>query len=897
MAKSKKPIRRKFHTLRFLTILLAIVVGFEVVGGVVGYVGLQMFLKDTPEFHIEDFTAQQSTLVFDADGNQIADVGTQLRENITYDQIPESLVDAFLSIEDSRYFAHNGFDLPRFTKSIIETIIHHNMQGGSTFTMQLVKLTYFVDDNDGTSYEKTINYKFQQIALALQLEKAEKKKEIFALYLNKMNFGGIGNIRGVQKASQQYFGKDVSELNLAESALLAGVVNSPYYYDPHYYLDHAIKRRNTVLDLMVYHGYISKEEGELAKAIPVENLITDPKDSMQSSGYQYQAYIDTALQEAAQVTGLDPLNVSMEIHTAMDPEVQSTMEAIQANEIDSIIFPDDLMEVAMISENNQTGEIVGIGGGRNWASGGSALLNHATQQFNQPGSSIKPIVDYALAFEYLGWATDHILVDKPITYGNWTYKNFGGSYRGRVTLKDAVGNSLNTTALQALQQVIDKIGQDAVINYLYSIGFDRFKPEQFDIGFAIGGNNFYASTMQLMAANAVLMNGGHYIKPHTIKKIVYRDGSLEDYVAPTEGTQVLSPQAAYLTAYLMHNNIWGPYYNYMQILKRSYATYAKTGTTDYGTDGLQYGIPRGAAKEKWMVAQSTQFTTAVWVGYEKAIEGEGTYFSSYKSSLNIPGKIQSALLDVLHRNGDPEDLARPDGISDITHISGVFPYVKPTETTPSDYITTGMIKSEFDELGTYEEMIEPVDNLASFHASYDARSKLFNVEWASYPNAEKLSEKTGDDVTFDISWITGPIRYKARIAQNGKTLGEISSEGNTTAQTVAGLQGGQEAQVCGYYGYANTADSSNEVCINVQIPKFEVKVPAYNSVEEYQAWAKENGISLVVTKNITNDPLQIGVIHVYNSNGKDVINGTVEEGTTLYLTAYEKAKNGSNGNT
>jgi len=393
--------RRRFHGFRFITVFMAILVGFELVGGAVALYGLNTWLKGKPELDVDDFFTQESTLIYDVNGTEIADVGTQLRENITYEQIPDALIDAFLSIEDSRYFTHNGFDIPRFGKAVVETLARGNMQGGSTFTMQLVKMTYFVNDEDGTSRTKDIEYKVQQIALAMDLEKQSTKKAIFEMYLNKMNYGGIGNIRGVQKAAQQYFDKNVWELNTSECALLAGVVNSPYYYDPHNYLEHATFRRNEVIDMMVRHGYITEEDGDLARSVKVEDLLVDPmKKINDGEAYQYQAYIDEVIKEAERVTGNDPLNVSMEIYTAMDPEVQDAMEMILAGDWDGIEWPNDKIEYAMISENNQTGEIIGIGGGRNYSRGGTMLLNHATDQYAQPGSTVKPFLDYLLAFEW-----------------------------------------------------------------------------------------------------------------------------------------------------------------------------------------------------------------------------------------------------------------------------------------------------------------------------------------------------------------------------------------------------------------------------------------------------------------------------------------------------------------
>lgn len=826
MANKKKKLNqkpangtKKFHGLKFVTLILAILVGFELVFATVAVVGVETMLKDEPELNADDLFSQESTLIYDSQGNQIADVGTSLRENVDYDQMPEAMIDAFLSVEDSRFFTHNGFDIPRFMMSTINTFLNGNRQGGSTFTMQLIKLTYFQNDDKGISKTADIQYKLQQIDLAIKLEKQSTKKEIFQLYLNKMNFGGVGNIRGVQKAAEQYFGKSVSELNISECALLAGIVNSPYYYDPHNYLDHATDRRNTVLSLMLRHGYINKEEYNLAKSIKVEDLLIDQTTTLGNTNYKYQAYIDEAIKEAEEVTGQDPMNVSMEIYTAMDPVAQDAVEAICAGENPNVEFADDLMETGIISENNQTGEIVAIGGGRNYAQGGSMLLNHATEQYKQPGSAVKPYLDYALAFEYLGWATTHELIDEPVTYGNWTFKNANGSYNGRVNLMNAVARSLNIPAIKTLQAVIDEKGQDFVIDYLKQLNFSTFDEDTFEISFAIGGNAYTCSAKELMAAHAVIMNGGNYITPHTITKIVYRSGNQDDFIPNYTGTQVLSAGTCYMVSKLMEFCVTTSSYNYMQILQRSYTTYAKTGTTDWGTSGIQYGIPSGAMKDKWMIAETSQYTTCVWVGWEKAVENEGTYFSSWKAAMNIPGHICSEMMNVLQRDSTPEAVQQPEDVVSITHVRGIFPYVAPNDSVPEDYVTTGLVLKKYSKLGKFNVTADPLENISSFDATADTSSLNITFKWADYPDATKLTVASTNEETFQSSWLTGKVIYKARISKDGNTIGEITSEGSSSTQTVSGVEYGETYQVCGYYGYEVASDTSGEICKTITMPK------------------------------------------------------------------------------
>ncbi len=823
--------KRKINKRNLLVIILVICTALELIVGSAGLIVMSSMLKSKPELDVNDFFSNESSRVFDKDGNQIADVGSTIRDNVSYDELPESLIDAFIAVEDSRYFEHNGFDIARFTKAMLENLKSMSFsQGGSTFTMQLVKLTYFQNDEAGTSKVKSIEYKVQQIFLAMELEQQSDKTSIFEMYLNKMNYGGTGNIRGIQKAAEYYYGKNVSELNLTESAMLAGIINSPYTYDPFNYLDYATNRRDTVLYLMKYHGYITEKEYKLARSVKVEDLLINPKThSSEGGAYAYQSYIDTAINEAQKLTGQDPTTVAMDIYTYMDTDVQTVMDSIQAGNEESVQWPDELMEVGMISENNQTGEVVAIGGGRNYGRGGSMLLNHATDQYNQPGSSVKPFLDYALAFEYLGWATDHVLTDRPIVYNgtNVVITNATNTYAGDITLEYAVGNSLNTPAIQTLEEVVEKAGWTTVVDYLMSLGFSKVSADNFDIGFAIGGSNFTCSAEELMAAHAIMMNGGNYIEPHTIKRIEYRNGKTAAIEPTYEKTQVLSNESAYLTAHLMYQAVNGPYYNYMQILKRGYAVYGKTGTTDWGTEGLQYNIPTGAAKDKWMVSETTQYTTVVWIGYEKGVKDEDTYISSAKSKLNIPGNISNLILDALNKDSEPAALEQPEGVTSITHILGTFPYASVIEGMDSALITTGLIKTANAETVDASSNLT-VSDLGGFNAFENSDGSI-QFEWTAYPEADKLVRADGTkDISlstdsgvyieaygtrlFDYTWIFGPIRYKARIKQNDTVIAEISSETESYSQSID-MNDDTQTEVCGYYGYESGTSSSNEVCV------------------------------------------------------------------------------------
>ena len=809
--KTKKKRRFRIGVPILLLILSVYIAGF-------GYAAYFMhnMLEGKPELNVTDFISQETSHIYDAHGNVISEVGDYLRDNITYDRIPDCVIDAFLAAEDARYFSHAGVDIPRFTKIAIDYVRSGStFSGGSTFTMQLVRNTYFSieDGENATERERTLRYKVQQTVLALELEKYLGKKDILQLYINKLNFGK--HIRGLQKASLYYFGKNCDQLNTGEAALLAGIINLPNLYNPYAYLEYSTTRRNDVLDLMVRHGYITEEECDLAKAVKVEDLLVG-EGYISDVNSKYQAYVDVVISEAIELTGSDPAQVGMEIYTALEPEIQNEIESIEDGS-SGISFPNGAMQTGIVSMNNHNGEIVGIGGGR-WYSG-IRVFNRATMLFKQPGSSIKPVLSYGLGFEYLGYALDEILIDKPTTFPGESriLSNANGTYQGDVTLWDAVAYSLNTPAVQTLERVEDMIGPDAIVDYLQAMGFSHVEDGSYDGQYAIGASSFEISPAELAGAHGALINLGVYNKPHTITKIITTKG--ETIVPDPGNTRVLSSGSAYLSDMLMENNVSGGYNNFMNVLERDYPVYAKTGTTDWGTDGTVYGIPEGASKDSWMAASTSKYTNAVWLGWDQG--QEGAYFTQEMIDLNIPGRINQVLLDVEERVSPDElgGVSEPEDVENIVYVYGTYPHVQGEESL------SNLIESKVSSTGLSNmPLVSASDAASSKSALPQITAKMSGAEviirWntspapCSYGRDISLHDNWHDVTMYgacivDNSWLySGNYTYYADIYANDQFVTTVSSSNGLYLGTPAGLTG--EIKVCGYV--STSGGTSDQAC-------------------------------------------------------------------------------------
>ena len=841
--KKVKRIRTKLEKRkRGRRILNGFIIFCIVCGLGVGAAGLTIIASiissSTIVLSVEDFKSPESTIIYDSAGNEIATIGIENRINITYADLPECVVDAFVAVEDSRFFEHNGFDIPRFAKSALENLKSLSFaQGGSTLTMQMVKNTYFVTDE--ALAEKSIDRKVQEIYLSLKVEKLINKAKIFELYINKINFGGTA--RGIQAASKYYFGKDCSELTLVEAATMAGVINFPNVFNPYYNIDYATERRDEVLSLMKLHGYITEEEMEVAKKTKIEDLLVGYEEDLSSTKSDYlQSYVDEVLNEIEATTGEDPYTTAMRVYTAMDPRVQKTADNICRG--DSFDFPDKYFQVGFAVVNNHNGEIVALGGGRGRT--GQRVFSFATDARKQPGSSIKVILDYALAFEYAGITTAHVELDDKTTWAGSSFQvtNASGKYNGDTKLQHALSASLNIPAVKLLRKVLNAVGNDDVIEYLKAIGYDANIAENFTEQYAIGGGGMQASPLQMAAAQAMLFNDGEYIEPHTIRRIEYVDGSQEPYVPEYQGVQVISPAAAWCIASMMEKNVSNDIYlGNVKAIKKSYPVYAKTGTSDWGTDGVKYGIPVAAAKDSWMNASTSQFTIGCWVGYDKPIKGKNTYIRTAVQQKNYPAKIDNRILNALEKSfGTPKAIKKPSDVTSVSHVLGTWPYMAAPEWCPKKYVTSGYCRKGKVSVTKWET--PTIDENYEFTAHVVGNSGTganVTCRWTDIdPNLPTVVESTTYKLKsgkkgkrlFSTTWIDGIVQYYVGVYEGNTLITTLSTSvnGDTLYLDLSSLSNGTHTLTLrGYHAYtiAPVQTSVVEQTITVHVSNWEPDVP------------------------------------------------------------------------
>lgn len=630
----------KYLSISFLSLVIAaIVLG----GGVFFY-----YVSKAPSLSESKLVATTSSKIYDNKNQLIADLGSERRVNAQANDIPTDLVKAIVSIEDHRFFDHRGIDTIRILGAFLRNLQSNSLQGGSTLTQQLIKLTYF---STSTS-DQTISRKAQEAWLAIQLEQKATKQEILTYYINKVYMSN-GNY-GMQTAAQNYYGKDLNNLSLPQLALLAGMPQAPNQYDPYSHPEAAQDRRNLVLSEMKNQGYISAEQYEKAINTP----ITDGLQSLKSAS-NYPAYMDNYLKEVInqveEETGYNLLTTGMDVYTNVDQEAQKHLWDIY-NTDEYVAYPDDELQVASTIVDVSNGKVIAQLGARHQSSNVSFGINQAVETNRDWGSTMKPITDYAPALEYGVYdSTATIVHDEPYNYPgtNTPVYNWDRGYFGNITLQYALQQSRNVPAVETL----NKVGLNRAKTFLNGLGIDY---PSIHYSNAISSNTtesdkkYGASSEKMAAAYAAFANGGTYYKPMYIHKVVFSDGSEKEF--SNVGTRAMKETTAYMMTEMMKTVLsYGTGRNaYLAWLPQA----GKTGTSNYTDEEIEKHIKNTGyvAPDETFVGYTRKYSMAVWTGYTNRltpIMGDG---------LTVAAKVYRSMMTYLSEGSNPEDWNIPEGL-------------------------------------------------------------------------------------------------------------------------------------------------------------------------------------------------------------------------------------------
>jgi len=695
-----------------------------------------------PKFDPEKLYNKEASVLYYNNNEVMAKLGTEIRQTITYDDIPEVLIDAIIATEDSRFFQHNGVDLPRFLKASISQVLGKGGGGASTLTMQVAKNRYTSTEDSGI---EGIIRKFTDIYLSVfKIEKKYTKEEIIEFYVNSYYMGG-GNY-GVEQASRSYFGKSAKNMNVAEAALIAGVFNAPYAYDPTLHPEACEARRKTVLNLMLRHNYITQEEYEIALELTVDKLLVADT----SNNQEYRDFIDTVVMEVIDRTGNDPYVIPMEIYTTMNKDQQDNMNKIMRGE--TFKWADEKIQGASIVIDVKTGAITAVGAGRNIK--GEKVQNNATMMKRQIGSTAKPLFDYGPGIEFNNWSTYTPFVDNHHGYSDGTgIRNWDGKYFGWLTLNDSLKYSRNTTALKAFQSLKTK----DIKQFVTGLGLSPEEP--LHEAHAIGGYNG-ESPKTLAAAYAAFSNGGYYIEPHSFTKIKYTDSGDEYTVKPIT-RKAMSDATAYMITKVLEDT--AGYAVGLNINNVNYC--AKSGTTDYDdATRAEYKLPKNAIADRWIASFNDSYAIAVWYGYE--------YNSSeyYLTLMSMGQKyLFQAIAEGVYKNNS--NWTMPDSVVEV-ELENYLPEAKlPSEFTPTDQRVKAYFKKGLEPTETSKRFSQ-LDNVTNLN--YDEKTKKLTWDPIKTPD---FIDKNYLNNLFTQMYGSGSDKDEAlneRLNYNKKNIGDLT---------------------------------------------------------------------------------------------------------------------------
>ena len=637
--KKKKPKKHLFRNLILggvFTLCLLFLIGIGIFG---------FYAKNAPALADNKLDATVSSKLYAANGENFIDIGSENREKISANEVPQLLEDAIVSIEDRRFYKHIGIDPIRIVGSAVNNIFRGTKQGGSTLTQQLIKLSYFSTNES----DQTLKRKAQEAWLSIQLERKKSKQEILTYYINKVYMAN--GLYGMETASEAYYGKSLDKLSLAQTALLAGLPNAPSYYDPYVNKDAAKQRRDLVLKAMLDNDKITQAQYEEAKNTDISEGLK-LLDTENDEWKYYDNYITEVSAEIKEKTGKDLYTDGLEVYTNLDLEAQKKLYDI-ANTQEYVDYPDDEMQIASTVIDVDSGKVVAQLGGRNRQVGDQNLAINTARDF---GSTVKPITDYAPAFEHLHYSTGKYIADAPYDYegSDVAVNNWDSSYMGNITLRTALSESRNVPAAKLFMDV----GASDVEKFLKSLDIqyeDLTQANAISSNTKQDGTKYGVSSLKMAAAYAAFANGGTYYPPQYVNKIVYQDGTEDTFEA--KGTRVMQPGTAYMITDILKDVITGLGSN--AAIDGLYQA-GKTGTSNYTDDQLaKVDAPYGLSvyPDTTFVGFTPHYSMAVWIGYLDPLTPV-TNLSSH-----VATDVYRELMSYISASFDTqEDFAQPDDV-------------------------------------------------------------------------------------------------------------------------------------------------------------------------------------------------------------------------------------------
>ncbi|WP_336402211.1 PBP1A family penicillin-binding protein [Lacticaseibacillus pabuli] len=713
----RQPSKRKRNPfLRFLKWFLTLIV----VGIIAGLGLFAWYAKDAPQLSQAKLRSDGSSIIYDGSGNEITSLGLETRSYVNSDQISQQLADAVVSIEDRRFYQeHFGIDPMRIASAAVNDVLRRGgLQGGSTLTQQLVKLSFF----STRASDQTLKRKAQEAWLALKVEQRFSKQQILEYYVNKvyMNYGQYG----MGTAAHYYFGKDLRHLSLAQTAFIAGLAQSPVGYDPYKAPQKATDRRNLVIDAMLRDKKISAAAAAQAKATPISSGLINhsSKEKADSENSRVvDSYLTQVIKDVKAKTGLNPYTAGLKIYTNLDMKAQKRLYDI-VNGSNYVSFPDNKLQTAVTMTNPKNGRVVAQIGGRKTGDVKLAY-NRAVATSRSNGSNMKPLLDYGPAIEYLNQSTYTQIDDSPYQYPgtNTSVYDWDRQYKGVISMRQALAGSRNIPAIKTL----DTVGINKGLNFLKGLGI-TLPANQHVISSAIGGS---VSTEESASAYGAFANGGTYYKPNYIRKITTQDGVTTSY--DSAGSRAMKSSTAYMITDMLKDVFTSSEGTGHQAAVSGLYEAGKSGSVNYSDEDLAANPAlSGAEKDSWFTGYTKQRVISVWTGYDKAqqngLSGSNQFISQ---------QIYKALMSYVSADLNNTNWKKPSSVIARNIVIGS----NPPQSLPE--AVSGKTTRELFVAGTTANV-----TMGSFTASSSASGTTANTVSAdtSSSDAETSSESSSE---------------------------------------------------------------------------------------------------------------------------------------------------------